>query len=1106
MISVGELESGLVLARPIAGIALAAYGEHEEASVELSMFLAEHLRRAGAEAQAAFSMTNEVSAHWIDVEIALPTPPARRARPLHLAMPCAVIAQGRARWVVVLPLGLTVHVDASEDLEATVSAEARRHIAASELRPQAILSLFPPREHRLEVITATLEWRDAAAGAPGGLRQRVEAIERQRHALGVLRSVARRVHPLGGPPPVGLDTALATLHALLRSSRRMSVLLVGEERVGKSALMHAWIEAEAQRGTAPIVYATSGAQLIAGMSGLGQWQERVRRVMEAAENLDAVLWLDDMRDLFGDARGGFVDLASSIKPFIDEGRIRVVGELTPEAADLFATRQSGLFSLLHPLRIEPQDARSARVALTRAIEHAKTHEPHRPALDPNAIEPIVELTDRFLPYRPFPGKAVRLYEELRASVERTYLAERRTIAKGDVYELFAVLTGVPVFLLRDDVAWRTEQARAFFARRIVGQHDAIARVVETIAVVKAGLAPGDRPLASFLFVGPTGVGKTALCRALAELLFGSAERLVRFDMSELSSAGAAERLIRGTDSEEGLLTSRVRQQPFCVVLLDEIEKAHSSVFDLLLPVLGEGRLTDSRGRTAYFHDAIVVMTSNLGTQHRANRVGIDPPCEDPSQRYIAAVEAAFRPELVNRIDRIIPFDALDRTQNRAVAEHIIERIALRSGLTELAIGLEVSERARDRLAESGYAEAYGARALRRHLEDDLVAPIARLLPPLGARARRARVVVHTKEEMAEPGHRLIRSEQGELVFEVIQGGQGHSNTDLRVLDTIAEQRRWAHAKMELPTIEEISERVGYLLAELSYGKPERLDARERQTMQAEHHRLAEALGAANAAIAELEALEELALSAVLAGESPSAIVEDARLADLAFRSSLLALLLAPEPRHAITLVATEWDGHRPLDHWLGGLLRAQHALEWSIVAHIYRDPAPAPADWPKDRTFGPPRSTDEVLERLGRRERDPMTVLLTVRGPYAGVILALESGIHRHIDPTPGVSESCFVIRSLAQRVIGEADFGKAAVAPGPAPLILHERRLAPAVREVHAEHIAIDHRRTRLDVPRAQYWDEIRAIALTHLLLLEELGERASLFSSPLDAKEPSA
>lgn len=1100
VLSVDELESGRVLVRPLAGLGLAAYGEEDDCKTELELFLAEHLRQAGAPAQAAFSMPGAVEARSVEVELVRPDLPERLAKPLRVRMPCAVIGDGRARWVVVLPLALTVYVDHDEDLDEVVAAEARRHVGVVDPGPRGTLALLPPRAHRLERATVTLERR----GLPEVLatKKRADEAHKKKHALSVLRSVARRVFAseLKGPPSVGLERPLATLGALLSGKRRMSVVLVGEERAGKSTLVHEWVRSFGDDRLAPLVFATSGAQLVAGMSLLGQWQERVKRVMEAAENLDAVLWLDDLRDLLGDARG-HVDLAAAITPWLDEGRVRVIGELSPEAADLFATRQPGLMSALQPLRLEPQDARAARAALRACIDHSRTNEPHRARVHEGAIDAIVELTDRYQPYRPFPGKAVRLYDELRSSAERAHHGQARELGAAEVYELFGVQSGIPLFLLRDDVAWRTDHARAFLERRLVGQREAVERVAGTLAVVKAGLAPGDRPLASFLFAGPTGVGKTALARALAELLFGSPDRLVRFDMSEMADPFAAERLIRGTSSDEGLLTARVRQQPFCVVLLDEIEKAHPSVFDLLLQVLGEGRLTDARGRTAYFHDAIVVMTSNLGSQHRARKIGIDPPAEDAAERYVEAVEAHFRPELVNRIDRVIPFSSLDRPQIRAVAERIVQGVTLRTGLAELGVALEVTAGALDLLAERGYEEAYGARAMRRRLEDELVAPLARLLAPLGASTRNARAVARLDLEPAPDGHRLAARTSGDLVIEVLRGADRSAREELGVVDEVAERRRWARAQLDLPTVEDCSERAAYLLAELSYGKPERIEARARQTMLSEHHRLKEALAAVESAIGELETIEELALGAVLAGDDASPLREEARAADVAFRSALLGLLLDADPRSEITVLAQEWDRQRPLDRWLGGLIEVLGDLGWQLIAHVHRDPAPAPADWPKERPYGPPRTAAQIAERLARTERDPMTVILRVRGPHAGTLLALEAGVHRHHTGPSGEPSPAFVVRSLAQRwTLEDRDWASNRVLPGPIPFGAHGR-LTPAVREVHRDHVEVDERRARVDVPAARYWPELRAIALTHLVLLEAReGARAALLESPLD------
>lgn len=1085
------LESGRTLARAVAAPGLVAYAAKEDAELQHQLALGVHLERGGAGTQAAFSLPDATLVH-VDVEAPHPHAPKRVAKPISLSLPCVVLPHRRDRWAVALPYGLTVFVGPKEDLEEVLRAEVGRHLRALAPDAAALLALMAARERTLAPITVDVDRRSLPTDGTHALRKRVDAAQRRAAALSVLGAIGRRVHPdeVRAPAPVGQDDARATFDALMRGDARRSVLLVGEERVGKSTLVERWI---AERGAdAPWLFATSGAQLVAGMSGLGQWQARVERVFAAAEELDAILWFDDLRDLLGDHAGGFVDLPSAIRPWLDDGRVRLVGELAPEAADLFATRHAGLFGAMHPLRLEPQDTRAGRLALEACIAHADRFEPHRANLDPAAIDAVVELTDRFLPYRPFPGKAVRLFEELRASAERAHHAERRVLGRDDVYEIFSVQTGVPGFLLRDDVAWRRERARAFFAARIVGQAEAVERLVDTLAVVKAGLAPGDKPLASFLFAGPTGVGKTALCRALAELLFGSAERLVRIDMSEMSDPGAAMRLVHGSESGEGLLTSAVRQQPFCVVLLDEIEKAHPSVFDLLLGVLGEGRLTDARGRTAHFHDAIVVMTSNLGTRHRSATVGIDPPRTDEGARYAEAVESWFRPELVNRIDRVIAFAPLTRSEIRAIASLTTQRIAMRRGLAELGVSLEVTEGALDALAEAGFEEAYGARALRRHLEDELVAPVARALGPLGADARNARVIVWREGEPTPEGARLHSESRGPLRLEVIRGEARSTREDAALLARVSGMRRWAHEKREVPTAAELRERSRYLLAELSYG--DAAQGAEAAMMHAELAALDEKLARVDAAVSELESIEELSIVASLAGEPVGEMRQLAGQASLAFRSALLELLIANDERHAITVRIQEHDESKPLNLWLNGLLHARERLEWQIVGHVEKDPAPRPAGWPAERRWGPPRDADALLERLAQPDRSPLALLLRVRGRHAGHLLGLEAGLHRRRRPSPQVEQTTFavtVVRHAADLPDDVLDSPR--LAPEPIPPSA-KRRLLPAVRDQDGHTLTLPGGET-LELAPTEYWPSFEAIALTHLLWLEEHAEaRAAL------------
>ncbi|MFM8287927.1 MAG: AAA family ATPase, partial [Planctomycetaceae bacterium] len=305
----------------------------------------------------------------------------------------------------------------------------------------------------------------------------------------------------------------------------------------------------------------------------------------------------------------------------------------------------------------------------------------------------------------------------------------------DVSLAFTRETGLPGWMLDDRIPLDLEAAREWIAARVIGQPEAVDLMVNLLAVLKAQLNRGDRPLANLLFIGPTGVGKTEMAKTLAEFLFGAGAgndpRLIRVDMSEYADAGSAERLIGGSEKSEGILTARVREQPFSVVLLDELEKAHESLFDLLLQVLGEGRLTDAGGRLADFRNSVVIMTSNLGGATYARRgvgFGLTRAETDRARDHFErSVRDALRPELFNRLDRIVPFLPLDLETARRVVERQLALIRGRDGLKYRQVELTVGEEVVDHLVERGFEPRHGARSLKRVMERDLLAPLAERL-------------------------------------------------------------------------------------------------------------------------------------------------------------------------------------------------------------------------------------------------------------------------------------------------------------------------------------------------------------------------------------------
>ena len=1096
-----ELTSGDVTVTLAGAPEYSSFGEEEDALLEAQMFLSDYLSTAEPEVLARFILPVEASLHHTDVLVPRDDLPRRWnvTRPIRFAslvLPALPNPKGvRDRWVVILQLGHTFFARADEDLDDAVKSEVKRIVAARELGPTEYLTLFPPRHEELVKLTASVSRTGAASILGGANRQkRLAELEAKRDAIAVLDSVADALHagiPLGrhAPAPFPLrDAEIDDLRRMLATSERASILLIGKERVGKSGLFRAWLEREHELHRPRLVYRTSGARLVAGMSGLGQWQERVRRVMEAAALLDAIVYFEDLADLFSDRPGGHVDLPSAIRPYLDDGRVRIVGEVREELLDRLEHQNGGFFSCFGRVRLEPLSAKQALVILHRLSAAQLERDSDRAVLTPEGNAALIELAERYLPYESFPGKAVRLAREIAAAHEIA-LGSRGAgarIGPDPVHEAFSVRTGIPTFLLQDEASLRVGDVIQELQKRLVGQDEAVRRVAELVCVVKAGLQPAGKPLATLLFVGPTGVGKTELARALATLLFGGEERLVRFDMSEYASAYATERLFRGHDGGEGLLTRRVREQPFSVILLDEIEKAHPAAFDLLLQVCGEGRLTDGRGKTAYFHNAILILTSNLGATHRRNRAGFGAEGRRATEEahYAKVVRETFRPEFVNRIDRVIAFRSLDEDDIQAVARIAATRATRRRGVVQRRIDLEVKDDAVAHLAKTGMSEVYGARALRRHVERELVTPVARLVSERGG-LDGERIVVDTSHDA--------------LRFDVVHVPAKRSRNASFVLRQISDARRLAHRWSHLDRVKTLRDQAAYLVAQLGYSamaqkKQEKQnravmpDGPEIAQMTADHARYAELLAALDAAVAEVLAIEELALAAFIAGTEvePYRAELDAPMAKL--RAALVRVLVAEEPRrNSITLMVKELDDQRALDLWLVPLLTDAARRKWNVAAHLDADKERAGTGWPAERRWGPPLDPEKASARISRPERTFRNVMLTVEGDHARMWLGLEAGTHVFSNFPGRSGDAALHVEIVAHRAtLTDTEWTPPALDPPNAQIAEGLAKLPPVRRvDTRISGILVG-RVARVDVAHEDYWPKFEIIALTQLLIYE--------------------
>ncbi len=569
--------------------------------------------------------------------------------------------------------------------------------------------------------------REALAGGGGNDRPDTAAGAE----MGVLDEYGRDVTRLAAQdafdPLVGREAELRRMLQVLARREENNPLLVGEDGTGRTALVHGLASLIAADEVPDLladkrIIALDSAELVAGTRLRGQLEERMRAILDAVRDSggQVILFLPNLAS-FLRAKGGAGDMLANA---LSRGEVRALARCTPDELREINDEASTLSRRFVPIQVEPPSSEEA-VAILQGVK-ARFEAAHEVEISEPALEAAVRFARRYVAGRELPKSAIDLIDESAARVRLGLDGDEldRTVGPEDVAAVVALWTGVPAAKMMEEEAQKLLHMEDRLRQRVVGQDHAVSALSKAVRRGRVGLRDPKRPIGSFLFLGPTGVGKTELAKTLAEFLFDDEAALTRLDMSEFMEKHMVARLIGAppgyVDSEEGgFLTEAVRRRPYSVVLFDEVEKAHPDVFNILLQVLEDGRLSDSRGRVAHFRDTVIIMTSNVGSELILEHQGSD---ESLNERIEERLHDYFRPEFLNRVDEVLIFNRLDKEALAAILEIQLRQLQKLLGPRE--IGLTLTDAAKTRLIDLGYDPAFGARPLKRVLVRELQDPLA----------------------------------------------------------------------------------------------------------------------------------------------------------------------------------------------------------------------------------------------------------------------------------------------------------------------------------------------------------------------------------------------
>ena len=599
-------------------------------------------------------------------------------------------------------------------------------------------------------------------------------------------------------PIVGRTNEIERLAQILSRRKKNNPVLIGDPGVGKSAIVEGLALRIIQRRVSRVLFdkrvvSLDMASIVAGTKYRGQFEERIKAILnELSKNPDVILFIDEIHTIVGAGGApGSLDAANMLKPALARGEIQCVGATTLDEYRQSIEKDGALERRFQKVMVDPTTADETLQILENIQDRYEYH--HNVRYTPDAIKACVRLTDRYITDRCFPDKAIdaldeagsRVHigtvsvpaeiEELEKKIEELkkdklkVLSEQKyelagpirdqekqlqyqledavkrweedaqkhpeTVDEEQVAEVVAMMSGIPVQRIAQAEGLKLRQMKDALQGKVIGQDEAVNKIVKAIQRNRIGLKDPSKPIGSFIFIGPTGVGKTHLAKILAEFMFDSSDALIRVDMSEYMEKFSVSRLIGAPPGyvgyeEGGQLTEKVRRKPYSIILLDEIEKAHPDVFNLLLQVMDEGRLTDSLGRRIDFKNTIIIMTSNVGTRQLKDfgkGVGFNTPAETAMDAEFSrgviqkALNRAFAPEFLNRVDDVIMFDQLSKDSIKSIID--LELKGIFGRVTALGYKLELTPETKDYIADKGYDVQFGARPLKRaiqkYLEDEL---------------------------------------------------------------------------------------------------------------------------------------------------------------------------------------------------------------------------------------------------------------------------------------------------------------------------------------------------------------------------------------------------